>query len=187
MAGGYLASAGAATLGQPRLAGMMFGLASISWVVLGALVLGRLVFRPPLPPALVPTLAIEVAPSALAGVAWLSMNGGRVDAVVAGLLGYGLLMLLAQLPVLPAYRRLTFTAGSWAFTFPAAAVATAALHWLTVTDPAGAGTWSGLALSAGTLPVVMVGARTLIALRRGDLRPPTAAVPAPFAAVGRAA
>jgi tellurite resistance protein len=171
VAGGYAASGGAAALGQPRLAELMFGIGSLSWLVLGALVIGRLMFRPALPAALVPTLAIEVAPPALASLAWFSMNGGRLDPVAAGLLGYGLLMLIAQLRLLPAYLRLTFTAGSWAFTFPAAAVATAALQWLSVTDPTGEGVWSALVLALVTLLVLFIGAGTVRALLRGELLP----------------
>ena len=44
----------------------MFGYGMICWLILGSLIMGRLLFRPMLPAALVPTLAIEVAPAAVA-------------------------------------------------------------------------------------------------------------------------
>jgi tellurite resistance protein len=43
--------------------------------------LARPIIRPPLPATLSPTLAIQVAPSALAGNAYLALTGGRFDAV----------------------------------------------------------------------------------------------------------
>lgn len=175
LAGGYVASAGASALGQPHLAAVMFGLASLSWMVLGALVLARLMFRPPLPDALVPTMAIQIAPPALATLAWLSMNGGRPDAIVSGLAGYGLLMIAAQGPLLSTYRRLSFGLGFWAFTFPVTAVATATLHWLTMTQPAGSAAWRWLVLGAATLLVTLIGARTGVAIGRGELRAPVQA------------
>lgn len=173
VAGGYVASAGAAGLGQRSLAQVMFGLASVSWLVLGPLVRGRLMFRPALPPALRPTLAIEAAPPALATLAWLSLNGGRLDAVTFGLGGYGLLMALAQLRLLLVYRRLPVSPGFWAFTFPAAAVVTAALHWLALDAPPGRDLWSYLLIGALTALVAGVAIRSVLALRRGELVTPT--------------
>ena len=46
------------------------------WLVVGSIILGRLFFGPRLPEALVPTLAIEVAPGAVASLAWFALNGG---------------------------------------------------------------------------------------------------------------
>jgi tellurite resistance protein len=184
VAGGYTASGGAAALDQPLLAEVMFGVASLSWLVLGTLVLGRLMFRPALPAALMPTIAIEVAPPALASSAWFSLNGGRLDPVAAGLLGYGLVMLLAQLRLLPTYRKLTFTAGFWAFTLPVAAVGTSTLQWLVVTGAADEGAWSAMVLTVVTLPISLIGARTVVALLHGELRPSSVAMPTPSVSPG---
>lgn len=163
VAGGYVASIGAATFGQSHLAEMLFGLGSASWLVLSPLILGRLISRPPLPDALLPTIAIEIAPSALATLAWLTLNGGRLDAITTGLAGYGILMVLAQLRLLPAYRRLPSSLSMWAFTFPTTAVATATLHWLALAHPAGDTAWSVLILSAVTLLVAFIATRTAFA------------------------
>ncbi|BCB81583.1 hypothetical protein Pflav_079930 [Phytohabitans flavus] len=62
VAGGLIASAAASAVGQHTLANIMLGLGLICWFLLGSLILNRLFTRPPLPAALVPTLAIEVAP-----------------------------------------------------------------------------------------------------------------------------
>jgi tellurite resistance protein len=49
VAGGLIASAGAAEVGQRRLAELMLGLGAVCWLVLGSIILGRLLFRPLLP------------------------------------------------------------------------------------------------------------------------------------------
>jgi tellurite resistance protein len=177
-AGGLVASIGAATVGQRQLAEAMFGLGTICWLVLGSLILGRLFFRPLLPPPLLPTLAIEVAPAAVASLAHFALNGGRIDTVAALLAGYGALMALAQLRLLPAYARLPFMPSTWAFTFSWAAVATAAVHWLQADQPAGYVAWEYVVLALITVLVGGIAARTVVAVARGTLLPPPA-VPAP--------
>jgi tellurite resistance protein len=90
VAGGLVAAASAALVGQLWLAEMLFGLGLICWIVLGSIILGRLGLGPPLPVALTPTLAIEVAPPAVATFAIFAINGNRIDTVVQVLAGYGL-------------------------------------------------------------------------------------------------
>ena len=135
VAGGLLAATSAATIGQQRLAETMFGLGLICWLVLGSIILNRLFTRPLPPDALLPTLAVEVAPPAVASLAWFALHGTHVDTVAELLGGYGLLMALAQLPLLPAYLRLPFRVSTWAFTFSWAAAATTGLVWLEVSAP----------------------------------------------------
>lgn len=122
VAGGLIASAGAALVGQHRLGENMFGLGLVCWLVLGSIILGRLLFRPLPPTPVLPALAIEVAPAAVASQAYFALYGDRVDTVVALLGGYGLLMALAQIRLLPVYLRLPFMPSTWSFTFSWAAV-----------------------------------------------------------------
>ncbi|MFC1411974.1 TDT family transporter [Streptacidiphilus sp. N1-12] len=171
VAGGLLASAGAAAVGQRRLAEAMFGLGIVCWLVLGSIILGRLFFRPRLPAPLMPTLAIEVAPAAVASLAYFALHGDHIDATAAFLGGYGLLMVLAQLRLLPGYLALPFMPSTWAFTFSWAAVATAALHWLNALRPSGYQVWQYLVLAAVSALVGAIALRTLVALRRHQLLP----------------
>jgi tellurite resistance protein len=131
---------------------------------------------PPLPPPLTPTIAIEVAPPAVAMLGYFAIHGDRVDGPAAGLGGYGLLMVLAQLRLLPAYRRLSFAPGFWAFTFSWAAVVTAALHWLVDLQPTGWRVYGYLLLAAISVLVGAIAARTLLAAVRGELLPRRAAI-----------
>jgi tellurite resistance protein len=183
VAGGLIGSGAAATVGQQRLAEVLFGLGVICWIVLGSVILGRLFFLPMLPPPLQPTLAIEVAPAAVASLAWFAMHGPRVDAVAALLGGYGLIMVLAQMRLLPAYRRLPFMPGTWAFTFSWAAVAAVGLVWLEAGRPPAYEVWQYAVIGALSLFVGAIAVRTVVAISRRDLLPaPSSSAPTPVAA-----
>jgi tellurite resistance protein len=171
VAGGFVASASAGLAGQIELARVLFGLGLVCWIVLGSIILGRLVLGPPLPGPLVPTIAIEVAPPAVATFAAFVIDGHRVDTTVQLLAGYGLLMVVAQIRLLPAYLRLRFMPSFWAFTFAWAAVAFSCMFWLGITHPAG---WQAGCYLVLTLIFVLIGGiavRTVIALARGQLWP----------------
>lgn len=175
VAGGLIASYGAATVGQQRLAEVLLGSGVISWIVVGSLILARLFYRPMLPPPLRPTMAIEVAPAAVASLAWFAINGPRVDLVTAFLAGYGMLMVLAQLRLLPLYLRLPFMPSTWAFTFSWAAVVTAAIVWLQSEQPPGYQVWQYVLTAAITAFIGAIAVRTLIAIGRRQLLPRTPA------------
>lgn len=178
VAGGLVASVGAATVGQRRLAEVLFGLGIICWMILGSMILARLIFRPPLPDPLAPTMAIELAPAAVASLAYLSINGGRIDLVAAILAGYGLLMVVAQLPLLGRYRRLPFMISTWSYTFSLAAVVSVLVVWLGITRPVGSGVWAYLALTGLTALIGGIALRTAIALARRTLLPTLPGPPA---------
>jgi tellurite resistance protein len=177
VAGGFVAALGAALVGQHRLAEVMLGLGLVCWMILGSMILARLLFRPALPAALLPTLAIEVAPAAVATVAYLAIDGDRIDIVAAGLAGYGLLMVLAQFPLLPQYLKLRFGSSTWAFSFGWAAVATATLNWIELGRPSGHQVYAYLDLAAITLLIGAIAARTVVALSRRQLLPAPAVTP----------
>jgi len=171
VAGGFVASASAGLVDQRSLGELLFGLGLISWIVLGSIVLGRLILGPSLPAPLMPTIAIEVAPAAVATFAAFVLDGHHVDLLVRALAGYGLLMVVAQIRLLPAYRRLSFTPSFWAFTFSWAAVTFAGLFWLGVTHPTGWRVESFAALAIISTFIGAIAVRTVIALRRGQLLP----------------
>lgn len=130
VAGGLIASATSAGLGYRSLAQFLFGYGLICWLVLGSIVLARLFTQPPLPAALTATIAIEVAPPAIAGLAWFSMNAGHVDPVALGIAGYALLMVMVQLRLVPLYRTVPFGPSWWTLSFPYAAVVAYAIRWM---------------------------------------------------------
>jgi tellurite resistance protein len=183
VAGGLIAAEGAALVGPRRLAEVLLGFGVMSWVVVGSLILGRLFFRPLLPP----TMAIEVAPAAVSTAAWFAIHGRSIDTVTAFLAGYGVLMVLAQLRLLPAYLRLKFMPTFWAFTFSWAAVVGSAILWLQSTQPAGYRSWQYVLAAALTAFIGAIAIRTLIAHSRHQYLPgPPAAAPGAAGPAGTA-
>lgn len=171
VAGGLVGATSAAGVGQPVLGGILFGYGVVCWFVLGSIILARLFFRPALPAALTPTLAIEVAPAAVASLAWFALHGRAIDETAQFLAGYGALMVLAQLRLLPMFVRLRFSIGFWAFTFSWAAVASVVLHWLVETRPPGHVAWAWVVLASITVLIGAIAVRSVAALVAGTLFP----------------
>ena len=169
VAGGFV---GAITLSQVRLHGLAeaaFGVGLVSWVVLGSVVLGRLITANRLPAALQPVTAIELAPPALAGVAWFALAAGRGTSVIAYAVGgYLVLMALVQVRLIAVYRKLRFAPGFWAFTFSYAIAITCALEWIARTNPPGATGYAIAAIAAITLFIGAIAARTVTAIVHGQ-------------------
>ena len=171
VAGGLIASIGAALAGWTGIAHAFMGLGVLSWLLIGSVIMARLLFRPRLTAPLTPTLAIEVAPPALAGLAYLAITRGRVDAVALALGGFTALAVVVQLRLIPVYRRLPFGPAFWSFAFPYSAVATFALHWINYGKPAGYTVWALAVLSAITAFIAALVAETTVALVRHRFLP----------------
>ena len=171
VAGGLIAAIGAAQAGWTGIAHALMGLGVLSWLLIGSVIMARLLFRPRLPAALTPTLAIDVAPPALAGLAYLAITRGRIDAIAMVLGGFTVLAVIVQLRLVPVYRRLSFGPAFWSFAFPYSAVATFALHWINYGRPAGYSMWALAVLSAITLFIAALVARTAAALARHRFLP----------------
>jgi len=170
-AGGLIAGGASATLGFTTLSHVLFGLGISSFVVLASIISLRLYVGPPLPPPLLPTIAIELAPPVVASNSWFAINGGKVDTAAAILGGLSVLQLLVQVRLVPLYRRATFGPGFWAFSFPFAAAATCGLHWLAIEHVRG-GTALGYALMAIlTAGFALLAARTITGLIHGTFLP----------------
>jgi len=173
--GGLIAAALSEGFGHRSLARLMFGYGTVCWIVLGSIILTRLFTQPALPVGLRTTLAIEVAPPVVAGIAWFRINGGRVDPVALGLAGYALLMAMVQLRLVPLYRTLPFGPGWWAFSFPYAAAAAYSLQWLSAEHVAGERAWTWALLTLVTVAATGLAWRTVAALAGDRFLPPATA------------
>jgi tellurite resistance protein len=170
-AGGLLAGGASAALGFTTLSHVLFGLGITSFVVLASIISLRLYDVKSLPPVLLPTIAIDLAPPVVAGNSWFAINGGKVDTPAAILAGLILLNLLVQFRLIPMYTRATFGPGFWAFLFPFAAAVTYGIHWLAIEHVRG-GTALGYALiSVLTAGFVLLAAHTVTALIDGTFLP----------------
>jgi tellurite resistance protein len=168
---GFVGADAAATVGMHSIAQLFFGLGVASWVLISSVALNRMFFRPRLPPNLFPTMAIELAPAAVAGNAYFLIHPGAPDLLLLSLSGYAALMTVAQIRLLPLYRKLSFSPTFWAFTFPPANMALFGLRWLNLKHPAGAGAYAWALVAAITVLVGSIAARTLLAAARGELLP----------------
>lgn len=185
VAGGLIAAGGSAALGWRTLSHVMFGYGLVCWLVLGSIILVRLFTQPMLPPPLLPTIAIEIAPPVVAGNAWFAINGSRLGLGAELLAGYAVLMALVQIATVGTYRRAPFGPGFWAFAFSSASYAAAftfGIHWLDVEHVHGQKGLTYLLLGIATLAMAALAARTLVGLRRRTFLP---RVPAPDTAPTR--
>ncbi|MCS6560550.1 MULTISPECIES: transporter [Curtobacterium] len=168
--GGYLLPTVAAALvasvathevGVGWLSWPALGVGVFFWGVMTGLLLIRLAFRPALPGPLVPTMAILVAPPAVATLSVFALTDGAVTLPVQAIAGLGVLMVLVQLALLPRYVRLAFSLGFWSFVFPAAAVATAAVEWFRALALPSAWIPTAALLALLSVLVAVVGARSI--------------------------
>jgi tellurite resistance protein len=184
-----VASTVAAKFDLPVLAMGTFAVGIFFWVVLVTVLLSRLAFFPPLPDPLTPTLAILLAPPAVAGAAWFAMNGIHDDAVSLSLLGMLVVMAVVQLYLVAIYRRLRFSLGFWSFTFPVAAAAAYGIDWLELAAFPG---WQAVAVVVAAAPTVLIaviGIRSIMLVssgRRGARRAEQLLRHADDAAAGKA-
>lgn len=171
VAGGLVGAQCSAGFGLREIGWLSFGIGIVCWLMLGSLVINRLFFVEMLPGALVPTLAIELAPPAIAGSAYFELHGAAAGSVAYGFAGYALLMVLVQVRLLPSYARLRFSPGFWSFTFAWCAVVGLALRWLRIERPPGQVVYAALSAGGVSLLVAGVAARSVLAIWRGELTP----------------
>ncbi len=167
--GNVVAPVAGVGLGFPETSWVFFSAGLIFWLVLLVLVMNRLVFHDPMPGKMLPTLAILIAPPAVAFLAWLQLNGGVVDAFARILYGTALVFLGLAATQAHRLRALPFALSWWALSFPVAALAIATLRF-------GDGIGSGGHLAAGyglvgllVAIVAALGARTGLAIARGEI------------------
>ncbi|HMX16013.1 MAG TPA: SLAC1 anion channel family protein, partial [Rhodocyclaceae bacterium] len=79
--------------GHPEISWFFFSLGLVFWPVLMTVIVYRLVFHPPLPAKLLPTLFILIAPPAVGFLSYLKLAGG-VDAFARVLYYFGLFLTL---------------------------------------------------------------------------------------------
>jgi len=152
-----------------QVAWYFFAVGLVYWLALLPLVLSRLVLGGVLPERLAPTLAILVAPPAVAALSWVRLGGRWGDPVATILLDAALFQVFLLASQVTALRRVPFSLSTWAYTFPLAAASSALL----VAGHAGVGaafSWlGGMLLAALSVLVTGLGARTLVALRHGEI------------------
>lgn len=173
VAAGLIAATTSFRIGLPGVAIGAFAVGVFFWIVISTVLLARLAFFPPLPAALTPTCAILLAPPAVAGTAWFTINGERADVVSTALLGLLVLMALQQVALIPRYRVLPFSLGFWSFTFPLAAAGGYGIQWLAIAGFPGWQAVAWLIVALVSVVIVAIAVRSLLlitSVKRGVRR-----------------
>ena len=130
VAGGFVAAAASAAFGFPEWGQLAFGAALLSWLAIESVLVHRFYTLPEMAVALRPTFGIQLAPPAVAAVAYYAVNGGHADLGINALLGYGTLQALVLLRLLPWLLKAPFSASYWAYSFGVAALTTTPLRMI---------------------------------------------------------
>lgn len=160
-------------LGLPPMHGLMvFALAVGLFfaVPLFTLIFSRLLFEPPLPDALKPSLLILVAPFAV-GYSTYTVTAGQTDLFAEALymlMLFILAVLLGQLRYLPTC--CSFRVSWWAVSFPLAACSIAALRFAAAQPGIVTDVIAIVLLALATSVILLLFGRTLWGIVRGELR-----------------
>jgi tellurite resistance protein len=170
---GFVGAYSAAAVHLTPLAFALLAIGGFFWIVMVTIVFARHLVVAALPEALTPTLMILLAPPVVAGLAWFTINGRQVDGPALAIAGLAGLIVLVQIALVPAYRRLPFSIGFWSFTFPIAAAAVYGIEWLAILTPPAWQFGAWLLVAAVTGFIAAMGARSLrsAALAARERRP----------------
>jgi tellurite resistance protein len=172
VAGNLLAAIAAGAVGRTDLGWLFFGAGVVSWLVLAPVLLARYLTAGELPAALRPLLGIEIAPPAVALLAWQALDRGGPDVTARVLFGVALFVALVVLRLAGRYRDVPFTPAYWAFSFPLAALAGSALRLASGSPRSVAAALALPLFVVANAVIAAIAYRTLLALGRGKLLPP---------------
>lgn len=117
---------GGVALASIELSWFFFSVGLVHWLVLLTLIFKRKIFHSSLPPKLIPTLFILIAPPAVGFIAYLQLVG-ELDAFARLLYYSALFTALLLLWNLKIFLRLPFFLSWWAYSFPTAAFTVASI------------------------------------------------------------
>lgn len=182
VAGSFVTAIVICALGHPDWGQLVFGAGLFSWLALESVLVQRLFTSRAMPPALRPTLGIQLAPPAVGTVAYLSLINVASDHIAYALFGYALLQALVLLRLLPWILEQPLGASYWGFTFGVTALAVAPLRMMKGGDTGPAATLAPLLFVVANVVVVGLSMHTLYLLLRGHLLPTPAPAPEVIAA-----
>jgi tellurite resistance protein len=172
LVGNIIVPLGAVPLGWTEPAWLFFGVGAGLWLLVTPILLNRLIFHPDLPPRLMPSLAVLIAPPAVAMLSWLTLTGGALDPMARMLFGLAVVFALALAALAPRLARLPFFVSWWAYTFPLAAFTIATATYATAIGGVAASAVALALLALTTAVVGLVALRSLAALASGALLAP---------------
>lgn len=167
--GGMVGAMALDAAGFPGWAALLFGTGIGGWALLEARILHQL-FAGPLPPAVRPTLGIEMAPASVSTLAAAALWPQLPAEALMVALGVACGPVIAVLTRWRWWTDVPFSVGFWSFSFPVAALAAA------VVEAVRRGGWptsvAWIAVAIASAIVLFLAVRTLWLLLRGRLLPP---------------
>lgn len=160
-----------ARYGYVEVSWLFLSIGLLFWIVLLTIVFNRLIFHHPMPPHLLPTLCILIAPPAVAFLAYDSLVG-ELDGFGRLLYYPALVFFLLVAMQLPRLLTLPFALSWWAYSFPVAALTVATF---VMAERTGLAVFTAGALALYALTVVVVGwlaVRTVVAIRNHGICKP---------------
>jgi tellurite resistance protein len=161
VAGGFVTASAAAALGYSDWGTLALGGALFTWFAVESVILHRLYTAAALPPALRPTLGVQLAPPAVGAVAYLSVGSGAPDIFAHLLIGYALLQALLFIRLIPWLLKSDPTPAWWSFSFGAAALPTAAMKLVAHGDSGAISILAPFLFVAGNLVIAAIAAITI--------------------------
>lgn len=158
----------APAIGSVEFAWLSFGVGLALWIALLPLLLQRvMIHERVLPVKLLPTIAIFLAPPAVAMLSWQSLTGSTADPVARILYATAMVFTALLLAQFARLHRVPFALPYWAYTFPMAAATTASISMAAALEQTAYDIVAGLLLAATTVLAVLVSALTVrAAIRR---------------------
>ncbi len=157
-------------LGSVELGWFAFGVGIIFWIGLLPLLLRRVLLADSvLPEKLLPTIAIFIAPPAVAMLSWQALTGTAGDPLAHVLYAAAMAFVAVLLVQVGRLRRIPFALPYWAYTFPLAAASAAAVAMAGARPQVAYDVVAGLLLAATTVLVIAVTALTLRLAARGRI------------------
>jgi tellurite resistance protein len=117
----------AVPLGMEEVGWFFYSIGIVFWIVLFTIFMHRIFFFDPLPPGLMPTLFILIAPPAVGFISYLELNG-YVDNFAQILYGVALFITLFLFSQFRRFTSLPFFLSWWAYSFPLAAITIASFR-----------------------------------------------------------
>ena len=166
--GGFVGAMALDALGLHGWATLLLGMGMGAWALLEMRILNRL-FAGPLPPALRPTLGVEMAPAAVGALAVATLWPGLPADAMMVALGIASGPVLAVLTRWRYWSEVPFNMGFWSFSFPLAALAGAAV------EAVRRGGWpvevAMTAVGMASVVVLFLLAKSVVLTARGNLLP----------------
>jgi tellurite resistance protein len=171
VAGCFVTTIVSGALGFEGWALLAFGAGLFAWVSIEPVLIHRLYTVAALPPALRPTLGIQLAPPSVGAVAYLSVTSGRPDLAAYSFVGYGLLQGLILIRLLPWILEQPFATSYWAFTFGVAALPLACLRIVERGDNGPISVLAPALFVTANAIILGIGLGTILLLIKGRLLP----------------